>query len=84
MRILKIGAASTIIPGMAFIPLPVGLWSGRIEGFFLGIFRDLISKKLFEKSFKLILGFYYTVMLESSIASKLLKPKLINKRSNLN
>ena len=39
MRILKIGAASTIIPGMAFIPLPVGLWGGRTEGFFLGFFE---------------------------------------------
>ena len=28
-----------------------------VESFFLGIFRDLISKVLFEKSYKLILGF---------------------------
>ena len=45
---------------------------------FGGIFRDLISKALFEKkSSKLILWFQYTIILGSSVASKLLKSILI-------
>ena len=42
--------------GSIFIKQDYGL-VGSFEGFFLGIFRDLISKVLFEKSSKLILGF---------------------------
>ena len=36
---------------------PIHSKTDQIEGFFLGIFQDLITKVLFEKSSELMLGF---------------------------